>query len=971
MTEYINRQWRLPNAAEGNFKDYSMSLSSGQYLTLQNSPNLRNFNISFWMKVDSYSSEITVIGSSGVSGFTFESATSLKVIVNSTSYSWSPGWTLTTGEWQHIVFSRDENHLITAFRNGIHYTANAPTTAGSYFNGNFIGRLGNATGTFIGEIAELAYFEHNLSQSNIDALYNDGQPGNPMSISPTPLRYYKLGNSLFDGAYLVPNQANEETVLNFSNYTTGSYGVVRAATNQDFDNIQKFTFCGWIKFFNVPGNKHIFAIDDAIFPHGQRIDINMYKGSLRFNVNYPTGTGAAINNINTSTPSVGNNQWFHYSGVFDGTFTDSDINVQNAGRLKLYLNAVPQTVTFFNPTLGVASSTGSINFGSETVVGGYLNGTFPGFNGPASNFQLFDDALTPSEILTVYNSGTPLTDVNNIPKINNLKVWYKLDGNNSIWNNEDTEWKVDNSKNSSNYRSSLSFDGNDDYVDFGNSSSLQLVSSFTLSAWVRLTSLASGQSAAIISKGTVGGSDRSVSLYLSNSSGHIIPHIAISEDGSSWALSAVGGMGVWNGAFGPWHNITATFNGSTEAKLYVNGVNVATDTASPFTPISTSSSFRIGLDAENDNDLNGKVSNVSVFNTVLPETGSNSIETLYNNGTPLADINSFSSLVSWWKLDNTVTGIEDSNGTNNGTNNGATLHNGFVNTLAGDSENMNQQNLIKNALTTTEIYSPYALAFDGNDYIDLGNDSSLRITTAMTISCWIKTTNSGNNTIIGRELGSGTGRDWKLYLNNGNVLFWCSADGTAGDITILTSSFTVNDGNWHNLIAVNDGTNQYIYIDGNLNNSNSGGQTINASTTNNYIGARNANTFFLNGSLSNLSIWNTALTSSQVTEIYSEGIPQNLNNHSAVSSLVSWWQLGSNSSWTSPSWTVLDEVGINNGTSWNMLENAITNGVGDPNYAVSVNMSLGNNISGSYPNGDFNCLSVNMGINSRSSDYNN
>ena len=1211
MTEYINRQWRLPNVAEGNFKDYSMSFSSGQYISLQNSPNLINFNISFWMKVDSYSSEITAIGSNGVSGFTFESATSLRVKVGNTNYSWSPGWTLTTGEWQHIVFSRDENNLITAFRNGVHYTANAPTTGGSYFNANFIGRLGSATGTFIGEIAELAYFEHNLSQSNINALYNDGQPGDPMAISPTPLRYYKLGNSLFDGGYLVPNQANEETVLNFSNFT-GSYGVVRAATNQDFNDIQKFTFCGWIKFNNVPGKKHVFAIDDAIFPHTQRIDINVYNGSLRFNVNYPTGSGASINNITTSTPSVENNQWFHYSGVFDGTFTDSDINVQNAGRLKLYLNAVPQTVTIGSGP-GIASSTGSLALGSETVVGGFLNGTFPGFNGPATNIQLFDDALTPSEILTVYNGGVPLTDVNNIPKINNLKVWYKLDGNNSIWNNEDTEWKVDNSKNPSNYRSSLSFDGNDDYIDFGNNDGLQLTSSFTLSAWVRLTSLASGQSAAIISKGTVGGSDRSVSLYLSNSGGYIYPHIAISEDGSSWELNAVGGTGVWNGAFGPWHNVTATFNGSTEAKLYVNGVPVATDTASSFTPISTSSSFRIGLDAENDNDLNGKVSNVSVFNTVLPETGSNSIETLYNNGTPLADVNSFSSLVAWWKLNNTTTGIGNSlsnyrkavnfnylntdylslgtmstlsaeaevtfsiwakitkpggtqgfsmiytdnsdGGTGNkgtiyidpsgynarvkctlrntsslmtpyfnhtifnswnnitvtfgttyaklylngqlqdteavgtaanlgvnaflgrysstspvyatggllsnfaifnselsgpqvltlfnggtpetsisfspvhhwklndintglndigslasnnatrgaaapgtvgsgpttalapfgGTNNGATSYNGFVNTLAGDSENMNQQNLVKNGLTTTEIYSPYALAFDGNDYIDCGNDSIFQFQAAdsFSVSAWVNINSVTGNAdfIVSNGLwNTSPYSGWGLNLQGANILrFDLTDNNVANQLSIDSSGITLNNNTWYHVLFTYDGSNSTtgmnFYLDGLLTSktivaNNALGAITYTSSMKLNIGARESGVRPFNGDISNVSIFDSALTQAQVTEIYNKGLPSNLNSFSGTAP-IAWWQLGSNSSWTSPSWTVSDEVGINNGTSYNMLENAVTNGVGDPNYAVGANMSLGNNISGSYPNGSSNCLSVNMGINSRSSDYNN
>ena len=94
----------------------------------------------------------------------------------------------------------------------------------------------------------------------------------------------------------------------------------------------------------------------------------------------------------------------------------------------------------------------------------------------------------------------------------------------------------------------------------------------------------------------------------------------------------------------------------------------------------------------------------------------------------------------------------------------------------------------------------------------------------------------------------------------------------------------------------------------------------------------------LNGSISNCSVWNAALTSAQVTEIYNEGVPSNLNNHSAYSNLVSWWQLGSNSSFNT-NWTVLDEKGSNNGTSANMDEVEIVDGVGS--YANGLSSGMG------------------------------
>ena len=67
-------------------------------------------------------------------------------------------------------------------------------------------------------------------------------------------------------------------------------------------------------------------------------------------------------------------------------------------------------------------------------------------------------------------------------------------------------------------------------------------------------------------------------------------------------------------------------------------------------------------------------------------------------------------------------------------------------------------------------------------------------------------------------------------------------------------------------------------------------------------------------------------------------VPSNLNNHSAYSNLVSWWQLGSNSSFNT-NWTVLDEKGSNNGTSVNMGEDAIVDGVGS--YANGLSSGMG------------------------------
>ena len=49
-----------------------------------------------------------------------------------------------------------------------------------------------------------------------------------------------------------------------------------------------------------------------------------------------------------------------------------------------------------------------------------------------------------------------------------------------------------------------------------------------------------------------------------------------------------------------------------------------------------------------------------------------------------------------------------------------------------------------------------------------------------------------------------------------------------------------------------------------------------------YLGSRNGASQFLDGSISNVSIWNYALTTSEVREVYNEGLPSNLNTFSGT-----------------------------------------------------------------------------------------
>jgi hypothetical protein len=359
------------------------------------------------------------------------------------------------------------------------------------------------------------------------------------------------------------------------------------------------------------------------------------------------------------------------------------------------------------------------------------------------------------------------------------------------------------------------------------------------------------------------------------------------------------------------------------------------------------------------------MSNVQVFSTALLETGSNSIETLYNNGTPLADMSSFSSLVSWWKLNNTTTGIEDSKGSNNGTNNGATEYTGFVNTLAGDSSGMSQANLVQSDLQTVAPYSKYAMSFDGtDDYIDCGNDASFNLTTGLTVSAWVKLTAYQNDKfILAKRWASNSFQIATAGGGKSQCSVWIgSTRYDAIGSTVLSAD------TWYNIVGTFDGSNVKVYVNSTLEDTTPASGNL-ATTTDIVSIAKglNNNSYNFNGSISNVSIWNAALTSAQVTEVYNQGLPSNLNSNSAYSNLVSWWQLGENSSFDGNDWICADEKGTNNGDSIDMGVDALTNGVGTTANGVSSGMGVGALI-GDAPYSTANAISSNMSVLAKGTD---
>ena len=230
------------------------------------------------------------------------------------------------------------------------------------------------------------------------------------------------------------------------------------------------------------------------------------------------------------------------------------------------------------------------------------------------------------------------------------------------------------------------------------------------------------------------------------------------------------------------------------------------------------------------------------------------------------------------------------------------------------------------------------------DYVDLNSDITL--SGNKSVSFWVNFT----STVYGVVFGGAT-NNYYPFIDSTNISI--RNGGT-------TSSFAhggITAGVWYHICITGDGTNATAYLNGS-----SLGTLTDRGFTFKLINGEHTGLYGVDGKLSNCAIWNTVLTSSEVREIYNEGLPSDLNTFSGTAP-VAWWQLGENSSYVS-GWTFADEIGSNNGTGYGLAETDLTNGVGTTANGTSSGMAVGA-LLGNAPYSNANAISSGMAVTAR------
>ena len=218
----------------------------------------------------------------------------------------------------------------------------------------------------------------------------------------------------------------------------------------------------------------------------------------------------------------------------------------------------------------------------------------------------------------------------------------------------------------------------------------------------------------------------------------------------------------------------------------------------------------------------------------------------------------------------------------------------------------------------------YSVDFDGsNDYVDVNSNFQSTFNTGFSFSLWGKLSSTGDTQgLLGAENSTYTDRIACFVSSSNRVSFYYTSNNQGVSMISDTSGTTLTD--WFHVIATveQSGSNVVttLYVNGSQKATNSAASTMaNFGTTttpfNLFLGGRNYNGSLqlpLNGFMDEVSIFNSTLSSSDITSIYNSGVPNDISSLSPVS----WWRMGDNDNGTGT--TVTDQgSGGNNGTLTN------------------------------------------------------
>lgn len=257
------------------------------------------------------------------------------------------------------------------------------------------------------------------------------------------------------------------------------------------------------------------------------------------------------------------------------------------------------------------------------------------------------------------------------------------------------------------------------------------------------------------------------------------------------------------------------------------------------------------------------------------------------------------------------------------------LTNGLVayypfNGNANDTSGYLNNPVLNTAILTTDRFNlpNSAYSFSGTQDIQYADSPQLDTITNLTVSCWVKTTNTYNGFygIVCKATGSNpwVGFQVGIYQNHAQIEV---------DLLGFSGAIPINDGKWHSICAVFDHANSLliIFVDGVLDTHYSTPETSIITPFPLYIGAGRGGVSLFTGSIDEVRIYNRALATNEVAQLFALESPPIINIQKAV-------YLTSSNLWTGSNYQVQASSDLINWTNQGSAFTATTNYWHSTNY---------------------------------------